>query len=101
MALLIDSRRELRTRLGEIGALLVVVFGAVVIGAVTSPELGSTYWFHETIVGQLTWAAAPSVGNAGIVLGAVYLVVVAIEWLSEFWNLRQTTPEERVLEEEV
>lgn len=78
-----------------------LVFGAVAIGAVTSPDLGSTYWFHETVGGQLTWAAAPSVGNAGIVSGAVYLIVVSIEWVSEYWHPRRETPEERVLEEEL
>ncbi|SDY40153.1 hypothetical protein [Halobellus clavatus] len=100
VALLINSRRELHKRVKELGALLVLVFGLVAVGLVTSPGLGPTYWYHETLVGQLTWAAAPSVGNAGIVLGTAYLVVLGIEWISEYWYLRQTTAEERILEED-
>jgi hypothetical protein len=100
IAVLIGSRQELHRRVKELGALLIVAFGAVAVGLVTSPDLGPTYWYHETLVGQLTWAAAPSVGNAGIVLGTVYLVVIGFEWVSEYWYLRQTTAEERILEED-
>ncbi|MFB6091620.1 MAG: hypothetical protein ABEK02_01270 [Haloquadratum sp.] len=91
---------EMRERLSDLFAASLFVFGGVVVAVVTSPDVGTTYLFHATPIGQLLYATAPAVGNPVVILLVIYGANWSREWLSKYWHLRRTTPEERVLGQE-
>ena len=100
VALTLDPREELSACLKGFGSLLVAVFGMIAVAVVSNPDVGMTYLFHSTTIGQLAYAAAPAAGNGALVLFLVWIFVRGLSWFSEYRYLRRTTPEERVLGEE-
>ena len=88
--------------LGELKGLLVVlagpvavwIAGVVALGA-AYPDVGDYYAVHATVPGQVLYAIAPVLELAL----AVALVGVFLAWGLEYRQLKNTDPEERILQE--
>ena len=65
-----------------------------------TPDVGMTYLFQATSIGQIVYAIVPAVANALFVLAITYGRYWAMTGVSEYRHLRRTTPEERVLRED-
>lgn len=100
IGILLDPDGEILARLNDLSYAFVGTLVLVVVALVSSPDVGMTYLFQATPIGQIVYAIAPTVANPLFVLAIAYGSYLLLDWISEYRYLRQTTPEERVLEEE-
>ena len=100
VALTVESGEELRARTTEMAYVFLGAVAVALVAVVSSPEVGITYVYHVTPVGQVALATAPMLGNAWMVLAVVYGSYRVVSWFSTYLRLRATTPEERVLDRE-
>lgn len=86
---------EVIRRLQEIGpAVALWALGAITLG-ILYPEAGNHYRIYATDLGQLELALGPV-----IVYGAfATFCALVLTWGAEYRHLKQTSPEERILEE--
>jgi len=98
VALTVESGEELRARAVDVAQAFLGAVAVALVAVVSSPEVGITYVYHATPVGQVALATAPMLGNAWMVLAVVYGSYRVVSWFSAYRHLRATTPEERVLE---
>ncbi|WP_311170654.1 hypothetical protein [Halobellus ordinarius] len=99
IGVLFEPDGEILARAADLGYAFVGTLVLVVVALVSSPNVGMTYLFQATPIGQVVYAVVPTVANSLFVLSITYGSYVVLDWISEYRKLRQTTPEERVLEE--
>ena len=100
VGVVLEPDDEVRARLNDLAGAFLGALALGVAAVFLRSDVGMTYLFQATPLGQLAYAILPAVANALFVLAIAYGAYLTLTWLSEYWHLRRTTPEERVLGED-